>query len=239
MEEEILQNLGFTYSEAKVYLLLIELGSVKVGKIIEKSGLQSSTIHNTLNSLTNKGYITYILKGKIKVYQAINPKIILKEIEEKERKFREIIPKLEIKQKLNEEKTQAEVFEGTKGIINLLNELIENTKPKDEYYFFAIDESGLNEEIQKFFERYDIKRKEKGLIIKGIAKEEFKSLFKKRKILNMKYVNHPIPSNISICNNKIAIIDWGENPTGILIKSKQIYKSQIEFFENLWKTAHN
>ncbi|MBI3032443.1 BlaI/MecI/CopY family transcriptional regulator [Candidatus Woesearchaeota archaeon] len=237
MEEEILQNLGFTYAESKVYLLLLALGSVKVGKIIEKSGLQSSTIHNTLNSLADKGYITYVLKGKIRIYQAVNPKNILKELKDKEAKFKSILPFLEQKHKFGEEKPQAEIFEGIKGIINLLNELIEDAKRKDYYYFFAMDESNLNKEIQKFFEMYDVKRKDKGLIIKGIARNELKYLFKRRKALKMKYVSHQIPSNISMCNNKIAIISWGEKPTGILIKSKQICKSQSEFFESLWKTV--
>jgi sugar-specific transcriptional regulator TrmB len=239
MEEEILQNLGFTYAESKVYLLLVGLGSVKVGKIIEKSGLQSSTIHNTLNSLTDKGYITHVLKGKIKVYQAVNPKNILREFKEKESKFESILPSLEQKHKFGEEKPQAEIFESTKGMINLLNELIEDAKPKDIYYFFALDESDLNEEIQKFFEMYDAKRRDKNLIVRGIARKELKSLFEKRKILKMRYVNHQIPSNISICNNKMAIISWGEKPTGILIRSKQICKSQIEFFESLWKSVRS
>ena len=237
MEEEILQNLGFTYAEAKVYLLLLGLGSVKVGRIIEKSGLQSSTIHNTLNSLTDKGYITHILKGKIKIYQAVNPKNILKEFKDKEIQFTNILPSLEQKHKFGEEKPQAEIFEGTKGMINLLNELIEDTKPKDNYYFFAIDESDVNEEIQHFFERYDTKRKDKHLIVRGISRKELKPLFEKRKILKMRYVQHQIPSNISICNNKMAMISWGEKPTGILITSEQLCKSQIEFFESLWKTA--
>jgi sugar-specific transcriptional regulator TrmB len=237
MEEKILQNLGFTYAEAKVYFILLELGSVKVGRIIERAGLQSSTIHNTLNSLTDKGYITYILKGKIKIYQAVNPKNIIKEFKDKESKFENILPLLEQKYRFGEEKPQAEIFEGIKGMINLLNELIGDTKPKDSYYFFAVDESNLNEEIQKFFEIYDIKRKERGLIIKGIARKELKSLFKKRKFLKMRYVNHQVPSNISLCNDKMAIITWGEKPTGILIKSKQISKSQIEFFDSLWKSA--
>ncbi len=237
MEEEILQKMGFTYAEAKVYLLLLSLGSVKVGRIIEKSGLQSSTIHNTLNSLTDKGYITHILKGKIKVYQAVGPKNILKEFKEKEAEFENILPSLEQKHKFGEEKPKAEIFEGTKGMMNLLNELIEEAKPKDNYYFFAVDENDLNEEVQKFFEKYDAKRKDKGLIIRGIARKELKPLFEKRKILKMKYVSHQIPSNISICNMKMAIISWGEKPTGILIKSEQICKSQIEFFESLWKEA--
>ncbi len=237
MDEEILQSLGFTYAESKVYLLLLELNSVKVGRIIEKSGLQSSTIYNTLNSLTDKGYVTHVLKGKIKVYQAVNPKNILKEFKEKEAKFKSILPSLEQKHKHGEEKPQAEIFEGIKGMINLLNELIEDIKPKDNYYFFAMDESGLNEEIQKFFEKYDAKRKDKGLIVRGIARIELKDLFENRKVLKMRYVNHQIPSNISICNNKMAMMSWGEKPTGILIKSKQMCKSQIEFFESLWKTA--
>ncbi|MEI7718644.1 MAG: helix-turn-helix domain-containing protein [archaeon] len=237
MEEEILQNLGFTYAEAKVYLLLLGLGSVKVGRIIEKSGLQSSTIHNTLNSLTDKGYITHILKGKIKIYQAVNPKNILKEFKDKETKFEDILPTLEQKHKFGEEKQQAEIFEGVNGIMTLLNELIEDTKPKENYYFFAIDESGLNEEIQKFFERYDAKRKEKGIFVRGIARKELKPFFEKRKVLKMKYVSHPVPSNISICNNKIAMISWGDKPTGILVKSEQMCKSQIEFFESLWKSV--
>lgn len=237
METEILQELGFTYAESKVYLILLELGSVKVGRIIEKSGLQSSTIHNTLNSLIDKGLITYILKGKIKVYQSVNPKLILKGFKDKENKFESILPVLEQKQKLNREKPQAEIFEGTKGIMSLLNELIEDTKPKEVYYFFAMDESELNKEIQTFFERYDAKRKDKGLIIKGVARKELKPLFEKRKSLHMKYISHNIPSNISICNNKMALISWGERPTGILIKSEQITKSQIEFFESLWKSV--
>lgn len=239
METEVLQELGFTYAEAKVYLLLLELGQVKVGKIIEKSGLQSSTVHNTLNSLIDKGKVTYILIGKIKVYQSVNPKDILKEFKDKEIKFEEILSSLEQKQKLNQEKPQAEIFEGIKGIINLLNELIEDAKTKENYYFFAIDETGLNKEIQEFFERYDAKRKQKSLIVKGIARSELRPLFNKRKFLKMRYISHQIPTNISICNNKMAIITWGEKPTGILIKSKQICKSQIEFFEELWKTAKN
>ena len=237
MEEEILQNLGFTYAEAKVYLLLLALGSVKVGRIIEKSGLQSSTVHNTLNSLADKGYATHILKGKIKVYQAVNPRNILKEFKDKEAEFESILPALEQKHKFGEEKPQAEIFEGANGMMALLNELIEDAKPKDDYCFFAVDERSLNEEIQKFFERYDAKRKEKGLIVRGLARRELKPLFEKRTVLKMRYVNHQIPSSISICSNKMALISWGEKPAGILIKSGKLCKSQAEFFESLWKTA--
>lgn len=237
MEETIFQELGFTQAEAKVYLTLLKLGPVKVGQIIEKSGLQSSTIHNTLHSLIDKGFVRYVLRGKIKIYESVEPNLILKEFKEKEQKFEEIVPKLELMQQLTKEKPQAEIYEGTSGITTMLNELIEDSKPNNNYYFFAVDVSGLNKEIQNFFERYDAKRKAKKLIVKGLARKELKPLFVKRKYLKIRYVEFPIPSNISICGDKMALITWGEKPIGMLVKSKQLIQSQINFFNELWKTA--
>ncbi|MFH1452166.1 MAG: helix-turn-helix domain-containing protein [archaeon] len=237
MEQERLQEFGFTRAEAKVYIALLKLGSVKVGRIIEKSGLQSSTTHNTLNSLIEKGFVTYILKSKMKIYQAVEPKLILEEYREKEEKFKEILPRLELIHKFAEEEHSAEIYEGLRGVMTMMNELIEGTSPRDGYYFFAVDVSGLNKEVQKFFEVYDVKRKAKKLIIKGLARKELKPLFEKRKFLNVKYVDFPIPSNISICNNKMILISWEEKPSGILINSKQIIESERKFFEELWKNA--
>jgi len=237
MEQDILQNLGFTQAEAKVYLTLLKLGPVKVGQIIEKSGLQSSTIHNTLHSLIDKGVVRYVLIGKIKIYQSVEPSLILQEFKEKEQKFAEIVPKLALMQDLAKEKSQAEIYEGTKGIITMLNELIQDARPNDSYSFFAADVSGLNKEIQEFFERYDKKREDKRLNVRGLARKELKPLFTKRRYLKTRYVDFPIPSNISICNDKMAMITWGEKPVGILVKSKQLVQSQTNFFDELWKKA--
>ena len=52
----------------------------------------------------------------------------------------------------------------------------------------------------------------------------------------MKYPNFPIPSNISLCKNKVAIFSWGEKPVGYLIKSKQIAKIYKEFFHQIWSS---
>jgi len=234
MEKEVLIQIGFTNAEAKVYLTLLELGSVKVGKIIEKSGLQSSTVHNTLHSLIEKGFVSYIKKGKIKLYQSTEPELVLKTIQEKERRFREILPNLKLKQRLAKEKQVVEIYEGYKGVFVMLNKLIEDAKPGDNYYFFAVDIKGKNVEVQKFFARYDTRRKEKRLVVRGLAPRRLKKLFEKRKYLKMKYVNFPIPSSISICNNKMIITSWEDKPIGIYIESREITRSQAAFFEEIW-----
>ncbi|MFH0701365.1 MAG: helix-turn-helix domain-containing protein [Candidatus Woesearchaeota archaeon] len=235
MDTSILENLGLSQGEIKVYLTLLETGSTKVGTIIEKSGMASSAVHNSVNSLIDKGLITYIKKGKIKHYQAVPPKLLLEFVEDKKRKIQEILPELELKQKLAEERQEAEIFEGTKGVITMLNLLIEDAKKGEEYLFFAINVPKQNEEIQKFFLNYDLKRKEKGLVVKGIAPKEEKKLFEGRKYLQMKYTNLPIPSNISICNRKICFFTWETKPVGYLIKSRQLSQIHAEYFKNMWK----
>ncbi|MBI2547914.1 helix-turn-helix domain-containing protein [Candidatus Woesearchaeota archaeon] len=236
--EGVLQRLGFTPAEAKVYLALLQSGPVKVGRIIEKSGLQSSTAHNTLHALLQNGYCTYVLRGKIKIYQAVHPSLILTSYKEKEQEFARLIPRLEILQSLAHEKQEAEIYEGFKGVTTMLNMLIEDAQPGDDYSFFATDQQEYNAEIQAFFERYDRKRKEKLLKVRGLARQELKPLFEKRETLSMRYVGHPIPTNISICHDRMALISWSEKPTGILIQSKPLIESQLRFFKVLWENAH-
>ena len=218
-----------------MYLSLLETGLTKVGIIIEKSNLASSAVHNSINSLIEKGFVSYIKKSKIKYYKAVPPKQLIDFIEDKKNKILQIIPELEVKQKLEKDEQEAEIFEGIKGILRMLSLLIENSKKGDEYLFFVINVEEKNEEIQKFFKQYDIKRKNKGLIIKGLAPKDLKNLFIKRKLLRMRYTNFPIPSNISICNEKIALFSWGEKPVGYLIKSKQISDMYKEFFNQIWR----
>ena len=234
MELEMLENFGLSRGEIKVYLALLELGPSQVGQIIEKSGLVSSAVHRYLQRLLERGFISFVKIGKIKQYQAAPPKEILNFIDEQRKEFLNVLPQLESKQQLAKEKQQAEIFSGTRGIMSMLNTIIDEVKYEDDYYFFATNIEERNEEIQEFFRRYDIKRKERGLNIRGLAPKALKHLFAGRKSLKMKFPEFPIPSDITICDNKVSLIAWEEKPIGYLIRSKQIYKIYKKFFEEIW-----
>ena len=76
MDISILEDIGLTNAEIKVYLSLLELGTASAGPIIEKSGLQSSVVHMTLNKLIDKGFVSFVKEGKRNYYQSSNPKHI-------------------------------------------------------------------------------------------------------------------------------------------------------------------
>src|SRR3990167_7985859 len=99
MDTTILEDIGLTNAEIKTYLALLELGTATAGPIIEKSGLQSSVVHMTLNKLIDKGFVSFVREGKRNFYQASNPKNIVEYIEEKKERFERLLPELLLKQK--------------------------------------------------------------------------------------------------------------------------------------------
>jgi HTH-type transcriptional regulator, sugar sensing transcriptional regulator len=55
---EQLTTLGLTPGEAKVYLAMIQIGSSRVGKIVEISGVSQSKVYNVLDRLILNAHIS-------------------------------------------------------------------------------------------------------------------------------------------------------------------------------------
>ena len=239
MDTKALEDIGLTNAEIKVYLTLLEIGQTKVGPVIEKSDLQSSVVHNAIHKLQDKGLVNYIKKGKIKHYKATSPNNFMDFIEEKKKNFEKILPELLLKQKLAKERNEAEVYIGFKGIMNLLLEVIKDTKKGEEFYFFSSDFEPMNEKIQDFFRKYDPKRKGKGLVVKGIVPLNLKPLFQdriKKKVMQVKFTEQILPPHMGIFQDKIFLFMWGEKPVGYLIYSKQLADRYKQFFNAMWNS---
>ena len=83
MDTKILEDIGLSNSEIKVYIALLELDKSTAGPIIDKSNLPSSVVYMSLHKLLGKGLISFIKEGQIKHYQASNPDHLVQFIDEK------------------------------------------------------------------------------------------------------------------------------------------------------------
>jgi len=242
MATEILEELGLSHAEAKIYLTLLELGTSKTGQIILSAKLQSSTVYHVLQSLIEKGLVSYILNGKIKYYQAESPEVFLLFLEEKKLKFVEVLPVLKEKEKLGKTRQSARVYEGIKGLKTAFNDILTSLKSGDEYYFFQVPKEKLfNKDVLLFFRSYHTKRAERGIKVKGLAVKESKNLVKKIfhniKCTRIRYVDEFIPHGIVIYRNKVIMLDWDKSPTAFVIESETIASSYKRFFEEKWNDA--
>lgn len=241
MDTEILEDLGLTQAEIKVYISLLELGNSSAGNILEKSNLQNSVVHRALNTLIEKGIISFILEGKRKVYQATDPEYFYKFIENKKQRFTDLLPKLKKKQTFAKEKKEATIYKGKRGI-NEIYSIMLNTKAK-EYNTFGGGKRVTYEVMGEYWwKNLHAKRRAKKIKARQVFDEtirKFGEELNKQKLTKIKFLSQKFEqlTETVICGNRVAIVIFTESPYGLLIEDKEVVKGYKKYFELLWKEA--
>ena len=234
-----LHDIGLTSAEAKVYTALLELGLCKAGPVVQRSGLQNSVVHLTLHKLHDKGLVSFVRRGRVRQYQAADPRNLLRFIEEKKQRCEALLPELLAKQHIAE-RQEAEVVEGIRGFRALCYKLIEEAAPGDDYLFFAfITASGEQEtEVMQFYEQFRVDRLRRGLQLKGIAHASLREYFVKHKydLETIRFVDFPMLQNISICQNKIIFTPWDDRRVSFLVTSRQLAENFRSYFYSVWNS---
>jgi hypothetical protein len=118
--------------------------------------------------------------------------------------------------------------------------LIKEAQKGDEYLFFSLGEEHRREEIQRFFQRIQMRRMERGLKVRGIAPTNLKSLFGrvyKKHVPYMKFTDAIFPTGISILNDHVITFVLKEKIIAIHVHSKTVAEVYKKYFEDMWKKA--
>ena len=86
---KILEELGLTKSEIKVYISLLKIGESKKDAIVKSSKISPSKLYDVTNKLMQKGLVSVILKNNIKHFRAAPPEAIIHFIKEKRTNLKE------------------------------------------------------------------------------------------------------------------------------------------------------
>ena len=121
METQILQEIGLSNTEAKVYLALLELGSALAGEITKKSEVNRTNVYDALERLIEKGLVSYVISANRKMFEAVNPERLREMLREKQVKLDSVIKNLQIKYRENKSEEDATIFKGKKGIKSIKN----------------------------------------------------------------------------------------------------------------------
>lgn len=245
MKQE-LKEIGLTEGESKVYLSLLKLGSSTVGPIVKDSKVSYSKIYEVLGRLLEKGIISYTVKEKTKYFQAVEPTRLLEYLEKKEKELKKnkenlktILPNLQ-KIKNKKENQESQIFIGINGIKTAYEVLTRNLSKKDQLLYFYVHEEKYAKTASLLYDQIFHYFKKIGIKLKGISNFDFKNskyYSKPPKFIDLRFVDFPLPSTIDIYQDKILQIVFGEVPTAILIKSKEVADNYRKYFNNAWKTA--
>lgn len=247
MDTNILDQVGLSKNEIKVYLALLELDQASATPILRKANIPNSKIYPVLEKLMKKGLASYVIKNNVKYFQASDPKNLIdilnnkeKQIFDQKKEITKLIERIETKRKFAKEKQEAIIYEGFEGVKAAFNDILQSLEKGKEYLVFTLGQELETKELKLFFSNYHQKRIERGIRVKLIANKEIKKIFSKYhkfKGMQIKYLKLQLPTGIFIYNDKVMTFVWENKPAAFVITSKTNAERYKRFFEAMWKTA--
>lgn len=236
MLEKILENIGLTEKEAKIYLSTLELGSNPVSKIATKAKLNRVTTYDILEKLTKKGLISSFTRAKVKYFTALEPEKLVTEYQKRIAELEKSLPDLK---QLNSQisRPRATSYEGIEGIKQIYADSL--TSQSEILNYCATAE--VISHWPTYLDDYVAKRIEKNIFLKAIVLDDesgrdakSRDSYCNRELRLISKDSYDFSGEIMIYDNKVAIISFKDEMIGLLIESPQIAASQRALFSLTW-----
>ena len=246
MNTQILEEIGLTKTEIKIYLTLLKLGQTTTTKIVRDAGIHASKVYEFLDKLIQKGLVSYVIKSNKKYFSASEPEVLKEflkekrnEIKEKEQEIDKLIPSLNLIKKSREEIIQSEIYEGLRGIKSVYEKILLTLQKGETQYIIGAPRIG-NELVEGFLLSWHKRRIKKGIKCKYIYDSDVRDYGRIRGQMNyteVKYLPKKIisPMWIEIFKDYVVIGHIkGRNAILFLIKDKEIAKGYLDYFKLIW-----
>jgi len=251
MNTAVLEDIGFTKGEIRVYLALLELGNTTTGPIIIESKVARSKVYEILTRLGEKGLVTESIKENTRYFQVTSPERIKdyikykqKILKDKESEFNQLLPDLLKKQKRVVDKQEVKIFVGYEGQKSFYKEALDKLKKGDEYLAITMgNEQWENEIYNTLITNVHRKRIEKKLHVKVLfnsSKGKFKNKSNfpdKPPLFEMRELPMNLPNSVIIFKDTVSITSWGETIRNFVIICQDVADQYKKFFYEIWKIS--
>lgn len=233
MLTQILQNIGLTEKEAKIYLTLLQLHDALPSIIAKRSGVKRPTTYVILEQLQKRGLVSYVKRGRVLYFRALNPNTFIEDQYNKYKKLEQALPDLLKMHESYSATPQMAIFEGKEGLIKIM----EDTLTTHTGLLCWADVTEAVTSLKDYYPTYIAKKVKRKIFLRGIfcadklakrfqehSKDEF------REVHLIPKDRFPFKNEINIYDDKVAIISHADQ-MGIIIQNKNIADTQRSIFE--------
>jgi sugar-specific transcriptional regulator TrmB len=241
-EAELLSKLGFSGNESQIYLVLLRSGPRSAYDIAQRTGMYRPHVYDKLETLVSKGLVSFVQRGKRRIFSAAHPSKIRIYLEEREEAVKaeiktldDSMPSLEALYRLPQEDTKVEVFSGPEGLKLVLNQ-IADSEEKD-IRIIGIDERKYLEYFPAYINQYFKKLRARGAKERVIAAKSRDPMTFDNGVTSYRFFDVGVisPSDMIIFSGNVVIIIWGVPIVTILIANRDLAETYRKYFEFVWK----
>jgi len=244
MNIKLLEKLGMTVREIKIYLKLLELGECGANTLSKRLEENRTSTYSLLLSLQKKGFVSYMIKHGVKYFVPMDPKLLIERYFEGAKSLKSILPELLAIHNQFEQKPKITFYEGVNGI-KQIGEILLEVPNSVRDSFMGVDKKTIHPEIKKYYEEDFIPRRiELGIKYRGIVAGYIPMSIKHEKtqkgqLRELKYVDPkklPIKNHIDIFpNNKVALYSYHKDEMmGVIIEHEAFYATMKTVFALAW-----
>lgn len=246
ISENELEKFGLSRKEAKIYLVLLELGPAPVNEIAKKSNINRSTAYVLLGSLSSHGLVSISEKSGIKIYNPAPPERIIQFLEESVKKYTElvgiahsILPELKAMYVGVGPKPKVQFLEGLEGI----KTAYEDTLTAQETIRAYASIENMHKALPGYFPEYYQRRAKKRIKIRAIfpdtpeARDRTKhNKAEAREAMLVPSDQYALSPEINIYDDKIVFMSLVEK-FSLIIESQELADALKKAFELSWEEA--
>ena len=243
MYKEILESIGLTPNESKVYEAIIDLSKASIERIAISSKVHRRNVYDSIEKLVEKGLITREFAEGKKLYRAVNPTRLLDLIKEKETAINKILPSLQQRFKSTIYTEEAYIYKGIEGFKNYLQDILD---VNETVYFIGAKGYWLDERLKYYLPKFDNERVKKGIHFKHIYDHEVRKDAKeilKLRLNEFRFLPKEFSSLTAVDIFGDYVVSFygdkagqlGEEPMQFVIKSRKIADGYRKFFDFMWQ----
>jgi len=245
MYQELLQQLGLSLNEARVYEALLYLGEASVNTISVKSKVHRRNVYDSLNKLMEKGLASEMFVQGEKLFKPIDPQRLHEMIKEKEMALEGSLAQMKKLYSSVQPEAEAYFFRGVEGFKNYLQLILEE---KQTVYFIGAKAFWLDPRLQHYLRHFDGERRKRGIKfvhlfdaeVKMQKPEILKLVGKPYKFLPAKYSS---ATAVDIFGDYVVMFvgvkpgELYDEPLQFILKSKLLADGYRKFFQCMWDSC--
>lgn len=144
---DLLEELGLSKNEARIYLALLTYGGSGVSTISLRSKVHRRNAYDSVHRLIEKGLAYEVFQQGETVYEAVDPSKLMEFVKERETKLSAELPALLAAYQTHKAPQRAYIYQGIEGMKNFLREAL---KAGEDMYEFGAKGGWFDPRLETF-----------------------------------------------------------------------------------------
>jgi sugar-specific transcriptional regulator TrmB len=233
---QLLKQFGLSNELAKIYLTVLEFPQSSMQNIADKSKIKRTSAYNFVKELISRRLILTSQKNKRIVYSAVHPNQLFEIESAKLKELQHYLPELIAISSQASKKPKVTFYDGVRGIKDVYADVLQEKSPMHEWS----DMNNIAESLgEYYFQTFPEQRAKQKIPLKALVANNQKT--KSIEPSNIKYLREvktlpvaELKNAITIYANKVAMLNFNDNPYGVIIEDKNLSETLLKIWNIQW-----